>query len=96
MMANKMKGANEQPNKDLIDYDDIPKPEVERKDGLPTITELRELFTELFNKKQEMKSERPMPQISINIGFGGGMDKMGKTIDKIQGQPVRKGQTSKK
>lgn len=84
-----MKGAKDQPNKDLVDYDDLPKPEVDRKDGLPTITELRELFTDLFNKKQEVKVEQPAPQISISIGFGGAMNGMGKTIDKLQGQSCR-------
>lgn len=78
-----MEGAKDQPNKDLKDYDDLPKDEVERKDGIPTITELRELFKEVFTGNNQPQT----PSVSINIGFGNGIDNIGKTIDKLQGKP---------
>ena len=96
-MTKVMKGAKEQPNKDLIDYDDLPRDKVERKDGLPTIDDLKELFAPLFNGQQQ---QQLMPNISINIGFGSTIDKLGKTIDSLQGesdrQPNRKESLSSK
>lgn len=77
-----MEGAKDQPNKDLINYDDLPKDKVERKDGIPTTDELMELFKKVFVRN----NQQSMPNISIKIGFGHGIDNIGETIGRLREQ----------
>jgi len=45
---------DEKINKGFEDYEDLPKDEVVRKDGLPTVEDLKEIF----GKKRDMKAEQ--------------------------------------
>jgi hypothetical protein len=78
-----MAGAKSQPNKDIIDYNNIEPEKVERKDGIPTLEDIKGLIKEVFKDKKEVK-QQPMQMPSITIHIGNTFDKMGDTIDKLK------------